>query len=108
MTNEKLMLLKEEIGSVKTYIFDGYYRVRENQQGQIEIAHLVPAGCGTTSVHPEITLEQNKNEEWIAVKLSDMGVSPLKFLDRTEVTSQEIDIELKLLIEKMTNAIKNK
>ena len=104
MKDQQLKMLKEKIGSDKTYLKDGYYRIRETGSGQHEIAFLKPEGCATTSVNPQITLEK-VNGEWLGVKLIDMGTSPTRFLKRDEGVGEVIDCELELLVKKMLNAI---
>lgn len=106
MTNEELLILEAEIGAEKTYLTDGYYRVRENNLGQKELAFLIPDGCGTTSVHPQITLEK-VGDNWQAVKLIDMGVSPTIMLEKNPETVQELDKRLSQLFKKMKKAIEN-
>lgn len=104
MTNETLVHLMSQIGSDKTYLTDGYYRIRENKSGQKELAFLKPEGCATTSVNPQITVEE-ENGTWIAVKLIDMGSSPTKFIIRDDTTKEELDNELERLIQKMEKAV---
>ncbi len=106
MTNEELLFLEAEIGAEKTYLKDGYYRIRENNFGQKELAFLIPDGCGTTSVHPQITLEK-VGDNWQAIKLIDMGVSPTIMLEKNPETEQELDTKLDYLFKKMTEAIEN-
>ncbi|WP_288395953.1 hypothetical protein [uncultured Vagococcus sp.] len=104
MTNETLIHLMSKIGSDKTYLTDGYYRIRDNKSGQKELAFLKPDGCGTTSVNPQITVEE-VDGNWLAVKLMDMGNNLTKFIIRDDATKEELDNELEKLIKKMEEAI---
>lgn len=96
--------LKQAIGSDKTYLDDGYYRIRPTEFGGYELAYLKPEGCATTSVHPQITIEQLEGK-WMGVKLIDMATSPTKFLTRDNGEGEEIDLQLNFLLEKMKQAI---
>ncbi|MGL4643019.1 MAG: hypothetical protein ACRCVH_01795 [Vagococcus fluvialis] len=104
MTNETLIYLMSKIGSEKTYLTDGYYRIRDNKLGQKELAFLKPDECGTTSVNPQITVEE-VDGNWLAVKLMDMGNDSTKFIIRDDATKEELDNELEKLIKKMEEAI---
>ncbi len=103
----RLERLMTHIGPEKTYLFDGYYRIRENNLGQIEIAYLKPDGCGTTSVNPQLTLELVEGK-LIPVKLMDMGKSPNVFLKRDASNGDLLDRELQDLLKRFEVAIENK
>lgn len=104
MKDKQLAKLSEWIGTEKTYLNNGYYRIRDNKFGQKEIAFLAPCSCGTTSVSPQITLER-KNDNWEAIKLMDMGASPTIFLTRDPENEAIIDEALEDLLVKMEEAI---
>ncbi|MBO0471305.1 hypothetical protein JZO66_12170 [Enterococcus sp. DIV0242_7C1] len=90
----------------KTFIHDGYYRIRILDKETIELAFLVAGPCGDTLVHPQITVTLTESSA-LAIKLIDMYVTPPLFLTREESNKQEIDQQLDKLIEKFIN-IKNK
>lgn len=104
MKEDVLVNLERKIGPNKTYLKNGYYRIRSMASNQKELAFLKPDGCGSTSVNPQITIEKI-NDIWVAVKLIDMGSAPTKFLTRDNETSDELDTALVMLIKKMEQAI---
>lgn len=90
----------------KTFIYDGYYRIRIFDKETIELAFLVAGPCGDTLVHPQITVTLTESSA-LAIKMIDTYVTPPLFLKREESNQQEIDQKLDKLIEKFLN-IKNK
>ncbi len=62
MTNETLIQLMKKIGSDKTYLTDGYYRIRDNKSGQKELAFLKPDGCV-----PLVLIRKLQLKKWMEI-----------------------------------------
>lgn len=96
--------LNENFTSEKVYMKDGYYRFRELEPGVFDMAFLEPCSCGTSNVHPQITLEK-KGDVYIPIKLIDFDVTPPLLINREESTLEFLDQSLHQLIEKFKRAI---
>ena len=94
--------------SEEKYFFDnGYYRIRIISDLEKELAFLVLDGCGSTSVHPQITIEKF-TDKWLATKLIDLKTRPTKMIYRNEATSEELDEALNDLVNKFEKVMNNK
>lgn len=98
--NEKWELIKAHFGPEKEYIGEGYYRVRESEQGW-QIAYLLPGYCGETILHPEITISESE-KGIIPIRLIDMEVTPILNLDQSE--QEKLNEEFEKLLDKFLAA----
>lgn len=76
-------MLQKHFGNDKKFFKDGYYRLRDIGENQFEMAFLEAGPCGDTTVHPQITIELDK-DELRPIKLLDMAVSPTLRLNQEE------------------------
>lgn len=88
----------------KTYHGDGYYRIRQVDDRTYELAFLVADACGSTSVHPQITLWL-ENNDLVPTKLIDMGTAPTKFIQRDITNAAWLDNQLEQLINRFKSVI---
>lgn len=103
MKQETIDQLETVFTSEKIFVNDGYYRIRSLSSKKKELAFLVVDPCGSSVVHPQITIEKRAND-WVATKLLDLQETPLQRFDRTEATSQQLDQALQLLVHKFQSA----
>jgi len=104
MTQEELNVLKHHLSEDKTFIQDGYYRLRKLDETTYEFAFLVADACGATSVHPQITIEK-QGDTWQAVKLLDFVSTPVETLLYSDDTSQILTNRLEQLYQQCMKAI---
>lgn len=90
MTNQELVLLQAHFSQEREYLEDGYYRLRQISENQYELAFLVPDACGTTSPHPQITIER-QNDSLQAVALMDLVVTPIRRISLSEGTKAVLE-----------------
>ncbi|MEG0550753.1 MAG: hypothetical protein RR554_06310 [Vagococcus sp.] len=105
MDDQRVINLETVFGYEKKFITNGYYRIRQLDEKQKEVAFLISSGCGSTSVHPQITIKKIKNE-WVPIKLIDMGTSPTQMIYRDENNQKYLDEKFECLITKFEQAIK--
>lgn len=99
--NERITQLLTQFGPDKKFIKDGYYRIRSISETEKEMSFLVPGDCGTSTVHPQITIYFVDNQ-WLPVKLLDMHNTPTQFIERNTETENFLDhsfLELVTLFE---------
>jgi len=104
MTNEQLQSLINFFGPEKQFISDGYYRIRVISNQKVEMAFLVPDSCGTTSVHPQITVTKTQNN-WEPINLIDMAETPTKFIEKSEETAIFLNNALEELVQKFKSVM---
>lgn len=106
MEQEKISQLEPFFNAEKQHFNDGFYRLRSLSEDVKELAFLVPAGCGSTAVNPQITIEK-RNEGWVGTKLIDFKSTPTRMLYRDTENAQVIDEELEALVQKFERVMEN-
>lgn len=104
MKDSLLKELQQHITSDKTYLGNGYYRIRELSDTEVELAFLLMDPCGGSVVNPQITLKK-ENNNWQPIKLIDLGVTPTEMYEVSEETGEKIQVRLNELIGKFQQAI---
>lgn len=104
MKDSLLKELQQHVASEKTYLGDGYYRIREKSEKEVELASLLMDPCGGSVVNPQITLVKAK-DNWEPVKLIDLGISPTEMYEVSEETAGKLKARLDELVGKFQGAI---
>lgn len=103
MTYAELLLLAEHYDEEKEYLGDGYFRLRQKGPLQYELAYLKADACGTTSVHPQITVEV-VGKQVKAIGLMDLYATPVRTINVSEENRALIEEELTQLVTKFKQA----
>lgn len=98
--------IKQRVGPEKTFIGDGYYRLRQLDNGDYEFAFLLAGPCGDTTIHPQITLDAT-GDHILPIKLLDLGVSPTLRLGG-EQHSTQLNQALNQLVQRLHTALEEK
>lgn len=106
MDQRTLDNFEKVFNSEKKFLKDGYYRIRRVSDEQKELAFLVSDACGSTAVHPQITIRK-KGTDWVPIKLIDLETTPTQVIMRTPETKVMLDSALKLLVNKFKAAMKD-
>lgn len=105
MEKRELDLILKNFGPEKEFIGEGYFRIREKDEGRYEMAFLVPACCGTSTHHPQITIRV-EDEKIIPEFLMDWEEMPIKNIRYSDETREVLEQELDKLCRKFL-AVKN-
>ncbi|WP_321386817.1 hypothetical protein [uncultured Enterococcus sp.] len=103
MNRNDLETFQKYFNGDKKFFKDGYYRLRDIENNQFELAFLEAGPCGDTTIHPQITIERFE-DELRPLKLLDMAVSPTLRLTYEE-HPVELNNELEHLVQRFYNAI---
>lgn len=105
MDTQRILSLEKIFSAEKRFIKDGYYRIRQLDENQKELSFLVADACGSTTVHPQITIKK-ENNKWSPIKLIDMGVSPTQMMYRDEENAVILDELFEKLVSKFEKVAK--
>lgn len=77
---DKLKVVLAQFKEDRTYIDDGYYRVKSFDDGSYELEFSVSGSCGTFDSHPAIKIALSTETDDVTYLLyRDMVVSPIEF-----------------------------
>ena len=98
-----LALLQTKFNEEKQFIDGGYYRLRQLDEHHYELAYLVADSCGSTSVHPQITIALEAGVIK-PMSLLDFAATPTRQLRRTPETEAELEQALAQLVSQFLTA----